>query len=212
MRITTRAITLTALALAVVTAGTLAPPAWAGQGEALAGTDSAATLMVGTWELNRDLSEIPAPPQGERPPGPPPDGSGPMGGPPPSGSSARPEGGPGGPPPGPGPMGGADTLTIVINGSDLSITSDNGRVRLITPNGQPVVRKKGRMTVTETARWDSGTLVIESVGTRGPKITETFTLATDGSDRLVHTMTMPRPNSDEASVVELVYDRYTPAS
>lgn len=209
MHVTIRTITFASLALAVVASGTLTRPAWAGQGEKLANADSAATLVVGTWSLNRDLSEIPTPPQGERPQGPPPDGGGPMGGPPPSGSSAHPEGGPGAPPPGLGPMGGAEGLTIVISGSDLSITSDDGRVRLITPNGQPVERKKGRMTVTETARWDSGTLVIESAGTRGPKITETFALAADGTDRLVHTMTMPRPDSDEASVVTLVYDRST---
>ncbi len=198
---------LAALAAAIIIAGAPAPSTWAGHGEKVAAIDSAATLMVGTWELNRDLSEIPAPPRGERPQGPPPDAGGAMGGPPPGDSSAHPEGGPGGPPPGHGPLGGADTLTIVISGSDLSITSDDGRVRLITPSGQPVERRKRRMTVTETARWDSGALVIESVGARGPKITETYALVTDGTDRLVHTMTMPRPDSEEAAVVKLVYDR-----
>lgn len=186
-------------------------------------TNSVAVKMVGSWTLDRSLSQVPGPPAGG------PRGGGSlgspgigMGGPPPGGpggaTGGPPEGGVeggrserGGPPPRPEGMGGTRTMTIELDDLDIRITSGSGRVRVITPGGEAVERARGPMLVTETARWEGERLVIESVADDGPITTEMFAFSEDGSDRLVHTMSMPRPDSDEQEKAVLVYERSTTA-
>jgi len=164
--------------------------------------NSVATKLVGSWTLNRSLSQVPEPSAGGLRRG----GPGGVGGGPPEGLGGS-RGEHGGPPDRPeGPVG-ARTIRIEIHDADLRIISGNGHVRTVTPGGEAVERVRGPMLVTETARWEGDRLVIESVAEDGPMTSESIALAEDGSDRLFHTTVMPRPDSDELQKAIWVYDR-----
>ena len=131
-------------------------------------------------------------------------GMGGPGGGPPGGAQG---GGPGGPPGGSDPVTGAASIMVQLEGLEMKIVTGEGRVRTLTIDGQAVERQHGRMTMTETATFKDGQVEVSSVAEEGPTITETFALADDGSGRLVHTVLMPRPDSDEPVRAVYVYDR-----
>jgi hypothetical protein len=194
----------------------------------LAASPSPGTGLAGTWELNSHLSKAPKRPEnsaggrfsggfgGDR------HGGG-MGG---RWGSERGEGAEGGPPrgqegdraggpagqSGAGPRGGETmfsapaTIRVDLEGADVRIISADGHVRIITPDGKAVERERNFVTVTETARWDTGKLVVTSSTPKGRLITETFAIADDGSGRLVHTIAMTRAQSKDTRTATWVYD------
>ena len=181
-------------------------------GALVAGTAAAQTtrpwrVLVGSWALNTTLSDAP-PADGT--------GSGERQVPPPTGRFPGGDdfsgGGPGGgrPPQGPPPV--ARTLQIDLLDDGVRITTDDGRTRELAATGIPVERQRGPMTVTETVTWQDDTLVIVAVAADRPAMTETFALASDGSGRLVHALTLPARGSSKAPTVKSVYDRSTSAT
>lgn len=188
--------------------------------------------IAGVWQLNQGLSVAPKAPQGvpDGTMGGPPDGgmggrrgggmgpggSGGMGGSEGGGMGGRrgggmgPDGGAGreGGPGGRGALlGGAASIKVIFQDQDIHIISADGRVRILTPDGQPVDRERGFFTVSETARWADDRLVITSTTPRGMILTETIGPAEDGSGRLVHTVAMKRATSDETRTARWVYDK-----
>lgn len=208
-----------ALGLACTAMAPWVEPATGQEVSASASETGAAAGLVGSWTLDRSLSQVPTPPAGGRHRGGASGGPGEgMGGPPPGGMEGGPppdemggrRGDRGEPPARPEGLGGSRALKIELAGLDVRMTSASGRVRVITPGGEAVERARGPMLVTETARWEGERLVIESVAEDGPMTTESFALAEDGSDRLIHTVLMLRPDTNEQVKAVWVYDRTTP--
>lgn len=192
-----------------------------------------ASAIAGVWQLNTRLSEAPkaleGEPGGERRQGGPDGGTGGrrgggmgghrgggMGGPEGGGMGGHrgggmgPDGGAGreGGPAGRGELlGGAASIKVTVQDQDVHIISADGRVRILTPNGQPVERERGFLTVSETARWTEGRLVVTSTTPRGMILTETIGPAEDGGGRLVHIVEMKRATSDETRTARWVYDK-----
>lgn len=192
-----------------------------------------ASLIAGIWQLNTRLSEPPKAREGElgggrRPGGPDggmggrrDDGTGERrgagmgpgrpggtgghrgGGMGPDGGRGR-EGGPGGREAG---LGGAASIMISLEDGEVHIISGDGRVRILSPNGQPMDRERGFLTVSETARWTDGRLLVTSTTPRGMISTETIGPAEDGSGRLVHTVEMKRAEGGETRSARWVYDK-----
>lgn len=180
------------------------------------------TTLAGTWKRNDSLSDAKAPEPtsgGERPHGAP--GGGPGGGPPPNGGpppggtgGGRGPSGEGAPPRGEkgGPPGGADVLRIVVQGTEVRIAADSREVRILTADGTAVERERGRGTVTETAKWEGGALVVATTAPDRPALRETFSVAEDGSGRLVQTVQLPARGSGEPRTLRWVYDRSAEAN
>jgi hypothetical protein len=197
-----------------------------GAGVVFAAPPAPGSALTGMWQLNNHLSRAPKRPEGAG-------GQhfsggfgggghhgGGMGG---GYGDERPEGAEGGPEG--GPEGGfgheeaggthhsaamfsaPETIKVDLDGTALRIISPDGHVRILTPDGTPVERERGFVTVTETARWDTGRLVVTSSTPNGRTITETFALADDGSGRLVHTVAMAQAASGESTTARWVYDR-----
>jgi hypothetical protein len=108
-----------------------------------------------------------------------------------------------------GLLGGAESIKVDVLDNEVRIISDDGHVRIITPDGQPVQRERELMTVTETANWQDGRIIVTTSTEKGLAITETFGLAEDGSGRLVHTIQVMRPDSKEPRTARWVYDSAT---
>jgi hypothetical protein len=128
--------------------------------------------------------------------GAPPEGRGP-------GGERRPDSG------GPGSLGDTETIMISVHNDEVRITSDDGHVRILTPDATPVERVRGFETVTETARWDGRRIVVTATTQKGTLITETFSLDEDGSGRFVHSAQFADPWSNKPRTVRWVYDRST---
>lgn len=104
------------------------------------------------------------------------------------------------------PVTGAASLMVQLDGLTVKLVSGEGRVRSLGLDGQPAKRQRGPGTATETALFKDGRIEISTVPEHGPKVAETLGLAEDGSGRLVHTVLMPRPDSDEPVRAVYVYD------
>jgi hypothetical protein len=97
-----------------------------------------------------------------------------------------------------------ERLTIVYRGADVVLTSGEGHVQTLQPNGQAVQEKTARGQETErTTKWDGSNLVTEVRMSDGVKITQTYTRSPDGQ-QLIVTSRFEGP----ARVVEIrrVYD------
>jgi hypothetical protein len=177
-------------------------------------TGSPGAALVGTWKRNDSLSDakMPEPPaRGDRSAGGPGGGPPPNGGPPPGSEMG---GGRGGRPVGPPPKGdrsgppiGAEVLRIGVQGTEVRIAADSREVRILTADGTPVERQRGKGTVTETADWEGAVLVVSTTAPDRPALRETLALAEDGSDRLVQTVQLPARGSEEPRTLRWVYDR-----
>lgn len=97
-----------------------------------------------------------------------------------------------------------ERLTIVYRDADVVLTSGEGQVQTLQPNGQAVQEKTARGQETErTTKWDGSNLVTEVRMSDGVKITQTYTRSPDGQ-QLIVTSRFEGP----ARVVEIrrVYD------
>jgi hypothetical protein len=79
-----------------------------------------------------------------------------------------------------------EKLTIVYRDADVVLTSGEGLVQTLQPNGQPVQEKTARGQETErTTKWDGSNLVTEVRMSGGVKITQTYSRSPDGQQLIV---------------------------
>jgi hypothetical protein len=79
-----------------------------------------------------------------------------------------------------------ERLTIVYRDADVVLTSGEGQVQTLQPNGQAVQEKTARGQETErTTKWDGSNLVTEVRMSDGVKITQTYTRSPDGQQLIV---------------------------
>ena len=106
-------------------------------------------------------------------------------------------------------LGGAAAFKLDVLDKEIRLIGDDGRVRMLAPDGQPVERSRGFVTVTETATWENGRLVVTSSDPKGLLVTETLGLAEDGSGHLVHTVQVTHQESGTPRTARWVYERST---
>lgn len=94
----------------------------------------------------------------------------------------------------------AQVMTIVIADSELTLTSDDGRVRRLRPDGKDV---KGEGGLERKAHWEAGHLIVESkVGST--KMTETWSFATE--EPKLHVTMRLEGEHGEPLVIQTAYD------
>lgn len=98
-------------------------------------------------------------------------------------------------------------MEISVDGQTMQLVMGEGRDRVLAVDGQPRKQQRGFMEFTVTAVWREGRVVVTAASPEGPSIKETFSLAGDGSGRLIHTVQMNRPGVESQTRAVWVYDR-----
>jgi hypothetical protein len=96
-----------------------------------------------------------------------------------------------------------ERLTIVQAESMIVITTGDGRVTRLSPDGKKI--KDENTKIERRTKWDGGKLVSEVTGAGPGKITETYTADPD-HHQLVVTIAMDRPRSSQPMTQRRVYD------
>jgi hypothetical protein len=73
----------------------------------------------------------------------------------------------------------ADRLTIVLDGTRVIITTDDGRSVKLQTDGKEEERLTGDGVIKSKTRWNSEQLVSEDKIQDGPKVTRTYTVSSD---------------------------------
>ncbi|HEX9287758.1 MAG TPA: hypothetical protein VF999_10885 [Thermoanaerobaculia bacterium] len=80
-----------------------------------------------------------------------------------------------------------DLLTIVHRDPELRITDGIGREHVLYTDGRKIEEERSAGTTKIRARWKEGRVVVATTPEHGPKITETYAVAADGSSLTVTT-------------------------
>lgn len=104
-------------------------------------------------------------------------------------------------------MGGTESLEIRVEGLEIRIGSQGGRVRTVLADGRPHQEQRGPREITETAVWQGDALEITASSPEGSIIRETLVLS--GAAQLVHTVRIERPRGFGETRAVWVYDRRT---
>lgn len=79
-----------------------------------------------------------------------------------------------------------EKLTIVYRDADVVLTSGEGVVQTLQPNGDTVTEKTaGGHDVERTTKWDGSNLITEVKMSGGVKLTQTYTRSSDGRQLFV---------------------------
>jgi hypothetical protein len=96
-----------------------------------------------------------------------------------------------------------DVLTVTQHDPEVTVTSDDGRVRQYFADGRKIKGKDG--APEQTTKWDGPRLVVESKIDSGPTIKESYTVDGDGK-ALQLTARILMPSSDTPVIIRRQYD------
>jgi hypothetical protein len=101
--------------------------------------------------------------------------------------------------------GGEKRLLVASDATGIRFSADGGDVRILTVGGEPVERRQGPVTVSESVSWEGESLLVRSRGPDGRETVERFSLSVGG--RLLHSVTLPGRERDTERTRTWLYDR-----